>query len=535
VTGGQRVTIHGSGFGRGVSAVQVGGRRLGRSSVRVLGPTSLTVTLPAAGQLDAPKAPAPQDGAGPANVIVVGRGGQASAPSPAATFHYVDTTTAGPVATVDAIAPSGGLSAAPRPVAILGSGMRGATSATFGGVPARRFAVRGDGRITATPPPLSADTRCAPLPSTPAYRGESAANDVCQVHVQVLNGHGASAAGEIRAPYEGAMRTTALGVTRLPAGCGCEGVPAPDEYDYVPAPRITSVSTSSGPTRLASETGGSLVTIRGRGLNPLALDWGDFGDPARAGSQDVDYAYLSGTRIQIRAPARRGTLERVGVKLSVKTLAGQSPFARAVYAGIPRVTGVTTPASARRLHGVPGASDAGGTPIRITGRGFAGQIAGPLLFVSQGVSGATDYAYHVSGGSAIDTTTVSQTPARVDVVACSVSGCSATARADRLWLYAPGDPAVTGLSPASGPASGGTRVTIRGANLSCPLGVWFGRARALRFRRGHAALDCGSNAFLTAGAPPASPGTRVPVSVQTVQSYFTGAGRASSSAQFRYR
>jgi hypothetical protein len=528
------VTIDGSGFGRGVSAVQVGGRRLDRSSVRVLGPTSLSVTLPAAAQLNAPKAPAPQDGAGPADVIVVGSAGQASAPSPAATFHYVDTTAAGPVATVDAIAPSGGLQTAPRPVAILGSGMRGATSVTFGGVPAR-FAVRGDGRITATPPPLSADTRCAPLPSTPAYQGESAATDVCQVHVQVLNGHGASAAGTIRAPYEGTMRTTALGVTRLPAGCGCEGVPAPDEYDYVPAPRITSVSTAAGPAHLASEAGGTLVTIRGRGLNPQALDWADFGDPARAGSQDVDYAYLSGTKIQIRAPSQRRTLERVGVKLSVKTLGGQSPRMRAVYAGVPQVTGVSTPGSARRLRGVPGAPDAGGTPIRIAGRGFAGQIAGPLLFVSRGVSDATDYAYRVSGGSAIETTTVSQTPARVEVVACSVSGCSSTVRADHLWLYAPGDPAVTGLAPASGRASGGTRVTILGANLSCPLGVWFGRAKALGLRPGGAALDCGSNVFVTAGAPPAAAGTRVPVTVQTVESYFTGVGRGSSSVHFRYR
>ena len=38
------------------------------------------------------------------------------------------------------------------------------------------------------------------------------------------------------------------------------------------------------------------------------------------------------------------------------------------------------------------------------------------------------------------TTTVAQTPAPVDVLACTVTGCSAPGRQDRLWLYAPGDP-----------------------------------------------------------------------------------------------
>jgi hypothetical protein len=196
---------------------------------------------------------------------------------------------------------------------------------------------------------------------------------------------------------------------------------------------------------------------------------------------------------------------------------------------------VTTPRSARRLHGVPGAADGGGTPIRITGRGFAGQVAGPLLFVAgQGVSAATDYAYGVAGDSVIDTTTVSQTPARVTAVACTVSGCSSPRSGGRLWLYAPGDPAVSSVSPASGPASGGTRVTVRGFNLGCALDVRFARAPATKLRQGEAALDCGSNVSVRAVSPPGSAGARVPVTVQTVESYFTGGGRASGTAQFAY-
>jgi hypothetical protein len=352
----------------------------------------------------------------------------------------------------------------------------------------------------------------------------------------VVNARGASATGVIRAPYEGALRSTGLSTVRLPAGCGCEAVTAPDEYDYVPAPRITSVSTSRDPSHLASENGGTVITIRGRGLNPLVLDWADFGNPSRSASQNTDYVFLSGTRMQLHAPDHPRTLHRARVALSVKTLAGQSAAASALYAGVPVVTGVSTPSSARRLRGAPGASDAGGTPLRVTGRGFAGQVAGALLFVSdEGVSSGTDYAYRVSGDRTISTTTVSQTPGLDDVLVCTVSGCSAPVRADRLWLYAPGDPAVTRLAPVTGPARGGGRVVLHGDNLSCPIGVWFGSARSRKVRPGDAVLDCGSNVLAGAVAPPGTPGARVPVTVQTVESYFTGSGRGTSRARYTYR
>ncbi|HEX3833603.1 MAG TPA: IPT/TIG domain-containing protein, partial [Solirubrobacteraceae bacterium] len=534
VSGGQQVTITGSGFGPGVSAVQVGTRRL--STFRVVSPTSIVITLPPARELVAPAAPAPQDGAGPANVIVVSRDGQASAPGPASTFDYVDSSPPGPIPTIDAIAPSGGHRDAPRPVAILGSGMRGATQVSFGGVPARRFHVAGRGRIVATPPAYSPATACAPLPTTTAYRGESAANDICQVAVRVTNPDGASVTDRIPAPYEGAIATDALGDTKLPAGCGCEGVTAPDEYDYVPAPRITSVSTSAGPASFASEAGGTVITIHGRGLNPLGLDWADFGPPGRAASQVIDYAYLSGTKIQIKAPPSRRTVDRTPVRVSVKTLAGQSPAVHAIYAGVPQVTGVVSLRSRLRLHGVSGAPDSGGTPIRITGRGLGGQLAGPLEFVAPGgLSAGTEYAYRVSGASAVETTTVAQTPARVDVLACTVTGCSEPGRRDRLWLYAPGDPSVTSVTPAAGAPAGGTHTAVAGANLGCPLGVRFGRRPALSFHPGIAALDCGATEFLRAISPPGAPGSRVPVSVETVESYFTGHSRGSTVARFGYR
>jgi hypothetical protein len=422
-------------------------------------------------------------------------------------------------------------------VTLIGSGFTAATGVTFGGVPATRFTVVSPYRIVVTPPPLSAATACVALPATGAYAGETTRSDLCQVAVQVVNANGPSAAGAISAPYEGTIAVNALGDVTLPAGCGCENVTAPDEYDYVPAPHITSVSTSSGPAHLASERGNSVITIRGTGLNPLVLDWANFGNPRRAASVDIDYKFLSGTVIKLVAPEQKETLGRRRVPLTVTTIAGRAVRATATYAGIPVVTGVATVHSRRRLAGVSGAADTGGTALRVTGRGFAGQVAGAIGFlaVGSGTSAGTDYRYSVRRSGALLTDTVAQTAALVNVRVCSVTGCSVTDRGDRLWLYAPGAPRVTSIAPSSGPAAGGTRTVIRGADLGCPLAVFFGRAAARSVTPGSGALDCGATAVLTAKSPPGTAGRAVRVGVLTVGSYFTRALLGSSAAVFHYR
>ena len=47
-------------------------------------------------------------------------------------------------------------------------------------------------------------------------------------------------------------------------------------------------------------------------------------------------------------------------------------------------------------------------------------------------------------------------------------------------------------------------------------------------------LDCGSTVQLAATSPPGSAGTTVPVTVQTVESYFAGTGFGRSTADFTY-
>ncbi|HEY1519169.1 MAG TPA: protease pro-enzyme activation domain-containing protein [Solirubrobacteraceae bacterium] len=337
--GGERITITGTGFESGgvpdVAGVEVGSAQLASNRFTVNSPTSITATLPSARQTLPPDAPAPQDGAGPADVIVTVAGGESSAPGPSSTFEYVNTTATSVVPSITAVIPFGGFEYAPGTATVLGSGFAGATTVTFGGVPARRFTVDGPNRIMVTPPPLSRSTACSPLPSTGVYRGENATNDICQVQVRVSNQHGTSTTGRILPPIEGLIEVDNLGVLVPPPGCGCEIQLAPTEFDYLPAPRVTSVSTSAGPASWLSEDGTSVLTAHGVGFAPLDINWADFGNPLLESSMDVDYVYLTGTEMQIVAPPEPATTKPFVVPFSVNTLAGQSNAVRVTYAPTP--------------------------------------------------------------------------------------------------------------------------------------------------------------------------------------------------------
>jgi pro-kumamolisin-like protein/IPT/TIG domain-containing protein len=541
IAGGERIAITGNGFESGgspdVASIEIGAAQIPPSRFQVHSANSLSATLPPALDARPPSSPSPQDGAGPADVIVTLKDGQPSAPGPESTFEYTDTRAASPVPSITGVIPFGGSEAAPGAVTILGSGFTGATSVSFGGVAAARFTVNGPYRITATPPAYSARTACSPLPRTGVFAGENAANDICQVQVRVANAHGSSATGPILPPAEGPVVVNSLGVLVAPRGCHCETEQAPTEFDYVPAPSISSVSTSAGAASLASENGGTVITVRGTGFDPLTIDWADVGPPGLGSSIDTDYVFLTGTQMQIVAPAQALTTGPSSFPFSVKTPAGQSAPRTISYAGVPKVTGVVNAVSSRELDGTYGAPDTGGTPITVSGRGFAGQLIAPIEFTDTRTpfSLGTQYTFTVSSSTSLSTQTVAQNPAIVDVRLCTVTACSLNRPADLLYLYPPGNPRVTSVVPGSGPAAGGTKVTIGGENLGCPLAVYFGNVKAESLTPVQALLDCGSTTTLHATSPPGTSGSSVPVTVGTIESYFTGSGRGSTTASFTYK
>jgi large repetitive protein len=538
-SGRQRVVITGTGFTSGgkpdVTSIEVGAAQLLPGQFSVRSATTIVATMPPASAVRPPSAPAPQDGAGPAEVIVTVKGDVSSAPGAGSQFEYVDINGTSVVPSVTGVVATSGSESAPAPVTILGSGFTGATSVTFGGVAADSLTVNSAIRITATPPAYSAGTECAPLPKTGVYAGENASNDICQVQVQVTNSHGTSAAGPILPPAEGAVEVNNLGVLVPPAGCNCETMQAPTEYDYVPAPAVSSISTSAGAANLASENGGTVVTVLGKGFDPLGIDWADFGNPAVENSMDTSYVFVTGTEMQLVAPGQAQTTGVYRVPFSIKTPGGQSPPVSAAYAGIPKVTSVVNTANGRNLDGTYGAPDTGGAPVRVSGGGFAGQLIGPVEFNGPATdfSNGTQYTFTVHGSTSLTTQTVAQNPALVSVQLCTVTGCSSARPSSHLYVYPPGHPTVTSLSPRSGPAKGGTKATIRGQNLGCTLQVYFGRVRARSFAQIPTFLYCGSTIALNATSPRSK--GRVLVTVETAESFFTGTGRSTSTARFRYK
>jgi len=219
---------------------------------------------------------------------------------------------------------------------------------------------------------------------------------------------------------------------------------------------------------------------------------------------------------QIAAPAEPLSIEPAGVAFSVRTLAGQSPGSSVAYAGVPQVTAALNTATGKN-----GAADTGDAPLMISGHGF-GQAVGPLEFADVSPPGfATQYTYTVRNDSSISTQSVASNPGLDDVEVCSVTACSDNPPADYFYLYPPGNPRVTSVTPAAGPASGGTKVTISGQNLGCVTGVFFGTVAAEKFSNHQAVLDCGSTTLVSAVSPPGKAGTKVKVTITTVESVAT--------------
>ena len=175
------------------------------------------------------------------------------------------------------------------------------------------------------------------------------------------------------------------------------------------------------------------------------------------------------------------------------TLAGETGEAPITYAGIPRVTGVTNPADPRELEGLPGITQDAGQQLVVRGQGMTGQVLQARLAA---IGGGPEAASEQLG---VRAPTASRSrrrgaPALDDVRLCTVTGCSTAGHGDRVLVYPPGRPQVTSLSPDSGPAAGGTLVTIGGRNLGLPAfdlvrrppgGAVHRRTGTRRLRPGH--------------------------------------------------
>ncbi|MGW4369250.1 IPT/TIG domain-containing protein [Nocardia takedensis] len=197
---------------------------------------------------------------------------------------------------------------------------------------------------------------------------------------------------------------------------------------------ITSVSPVSGPA-----TGGTSVIITGTG----------FGGPTTVRFDSTATTFTIDSPTQITATAPGGTPGTAQV--SVTDTSGASNGSAYQYLAVPSLTGAT-PAQG---------PTAGGTTVVLTGTGLSDVTA-----VSFGGSPAASFTVD----SDTQITAVSPTGTGIVVITVTAPGGSSSAVS---FVYVV-VPAVTALTPPSGPAAGFNTVVLTGTDFTGPLTVRFG-------------------------------------------------------------
>ena len=215
-----------------------------------------------------------------------------------------------------------------------------------------------------------------------------------------------------------------------------------------PGPTVTGVSPSSGPT-----AGGTSVTVTGTNLTgATAVDFG-------TGHPGTSISGVTATSLTVTSPAGTGTVN-VTVTTPNGTSAVNAPSDQFTYnaPALPTVTGVS-PSSG---------PTAGGTSVTVSGTNLTGATAVDFGTANPGtwITGVTATSLTVTSPAGTGT---------VNVTVTTPNGTSAiNAPSDQFTYNAPALPTVTGVSPSSGPAAGGTSVTVTGTNLTGATAVDFG-------------------------------------------------------------
>ncbi len=370
-SGGTPVTITGTGFLAGAT-VSLGGTAA--TGVTVVSSTSITATTAA-------------HAAGTVNVVVTNTDSQTGTLASGYTYGN-------PKPTVTTISPTSGPASGGTPVTITGTGFLAGATVSLGGTAATGVTVVSSTSITAT----------------------TAAHAAGTVNVVVTN-------------------------TDSQTGTLTSG------YTYGnPKPTVTTISPTSGPA-----SGGTPVTITGTGF--LAGATVSLGGTAATGVTVVSSTSITATT----AAHAAGTVNVVVTNTDSQT----GTLTNGYTYGNPKPT-VTT------ISPTSGPAS-GGTPVTITGTGF---LAGAT--VSLGGTAATGVT--VVSSTSITATTAAHAAGTVNVVVTNTDSQTGTLTSG--YTYGNPKPTVTTISPTSGPASGGTPVTITGTGFLAGATVSLGGTAA---------------------------------------------------------
>ncbi|MGY3117865.1 hypothetical protein ACVWXQ_001802 [Bradyrhizobium sp. S3.14.4] len=431
--GGTSVIITGTNFSTTTGAAGVKFGAINAASYTVNSNTQITATSPA--------------GTGTVDVTVTTVGGT-SATTASDQFTYVGAPT------VTSISPTSGPGAGGTTVTITGTNFSGATAVVFGAAAATGVTVNSATQITATSPAGTStiDIRVTTAGGTSAT---SAADQFTYIASPIVTSISPTAGPQTGGTVVTITGTNFTGVTAVsfggtaatgftfnsatsitatsPPGTGAVDVrvttpggtsatSAADQFTYAGPPSITSISPTGGPLG-----GGTIVTITGSNLSGATAV--TFGATAAAG-----FTVNSATQITATSPAGTGTVD-----IRVTTVGGTSATSAAdqfTYTAAPTVTSISPTTGPQT----------GGTVVTVTGTGFTGATA-----VTFGATAATSFT--VSSSTSITATSPAGT-STVDLRVTNPGGTSATSAADQFTYVA--TPAVTSLSPTSGPAAGGT-------------------------------------------------------------------------------
>lgn len=496
--GGTTVTVTGTGF-LGATAVTFGGTAV--ASFTVVSDTSIT-------------APAPAHVAGAVNVAVTAPGGTTAA---TAASQYTYQT---PAPAVTGLAPTFGPVTGGTQVTISGTDFTGATAVAFGGTAAASFSVVSATSLTAvspagvgtvdvtvtTPAGTSAVSAADRFTYTPAptitlvspNSGSTAGGTAVTITGTNFLGGATVAFGGVAATNVVVVSATSITATTPARAAGAVAVTVanPDGqvgtlasgYTYRNAPTLGAISPTSG-----AITGNTLVTITGTnfvgGGTTVTFD----------GISGTNITVSSATQLTATTPAHAAGV----VAVVVGTTGGTSAPGQFTYVPPPTITGLTPNAGPL----------AGGNSVTITGTNFTGTTR--VRF------GGTNATFTVVS----DTTIAAIAPSRNNTGAVNVTvdtpyGSDTTSTAERYTYVAP--PTVTGVGPASGPAAGGTTVTITGTNFTFVSAVTFGTVNATTF-------TVNSQTRITATAPAQAAG-QVNIRVATAG----GTSAAALANRFTY-
>ncbi|WP_246700860.1 IPT/TIG domain-containing protein [Rhodopseudomonas sp. BR0M22] len=440
--GGTSVTITGTNLS-GVTSVTVGGAAatLGTNTS-----TSIVITTPAGT-------------AGARDVVVTTAGGSATS---VGGFTYL------PSPTISTITPNSGPATGGTSVTITGTNLSGVTSVTVGGA-AATLGTNTSTSIVITTPAGTAGARdvvvttsggsatstggftyvAAPtISSISPNSGSTGGGTSVTITGTNLSGVTSVTVGGASATL-GTNTSTSIAITTPAGSAGAQDVvvttaggsaTSTGGFTYTLSPSISTITPNSGPT-----AGGTSVTITGTNLSGVTS--------VTVGGASATLGTNTSTSIAITTPA--GT---AGARDVVVTTAGGSATSTGgfTYAAPPTISTIS-PSSG---------STGGGTSVTISGTNLAG-----VTSVTVGGAAAT---LGTNTATSIVITTPAGTAGARDVVVTTAGG---TATSTGGFTYVT-SPTISTITPNSGPATGGTSVTITGTNLSGVTSVTIGGAAA---------------------------------------------------------